>query len=113
MVFFETEEYNIIPELVGTIPKLHPQWKISHEFKPRTYETRTYPIPVSLRVVSKEQKILKIDFPFPNMRMKLKGALRDVAPIVCPAPSLGQWSRVGISHERNEEEGNYTLAFSV
>ena len=112
LVFFDTEEENIWPGLVGTIPKLHPQWKISHELKPISYERETYnPIPVSLRVVRKEKTVLTIDFPFPNMRMKV--ALRDVAPIVCPAPSLGEWSKIEITHERNEQEGNYILALSV
>ena len=97
---------------MGTIPKLHPQWKISHEFKPLTYERETYnPIPVSLRVVRKEKTVLKIDFSFPNMRIRV--AVRDVAPIVCPALLLGEWSKIEITHERNEQEGNYILALSV
>ena len=45
--------------------------------------------------------------------MRIRVAVRDVAPIVCPAPLPGEWSKIEITHERNEQEGNYTLALSV
>ena len=41
-----------------TIPKLRPQWKILHEFKPRGYVINHTP-PVSLRVDAKEHRIFE------------------------------------------------------
>ena len=111
MVFFTedyTFEYEIMHDHVSTIPMLEPQWKIIHEFKPIRYKNATaYPSPVSLRVFCKKRLVLKISFPFPNMRL-----VHQDASISCPAPSLGEWSRIEISHER-DEKGKYTLAMSV
>ena len=102
-----------------TIPKLRPQWKILHEFKPRGYVINHTP-PVSLRVDAKEHRIFEIDFPprwglwatnsVQMMRLVLWGETRNYEVAVCRAP--GKWSRIEISHER-EEDGKYTLAMAV
>ena len=101
-----------------TISKLRPQWKILHEFKPRGYVINNTP-PVSLRVDAKEHRIFEIDFPprwglwatnSVQMRLVLWGETRNYEVAVCRAP--GKWSRIEISHER-EEDGKYTLAMAV
>ena len=101
-----------------TIPKLRPQWKILHEFKPRGYVINHTP-PVSLRVDAKEHRIFEIDFPprwglwatnSVQMRLVLWGETRNYEVAVCRAP--GKWSRIEISHER-DDEGNHTLAMAV
>ena len=101
-----------------TLPKLRPQWKILHEFKPRGYVINHTP-PVSLRVDAKEHRIFEIDFPprwglwatnSVQMRLVLWGETRNYEVAVCRAP--GKWSRIEISHER-EEGGKYTLAMAV
>ena len=89
---------------IGTIRKLQPQWRISHQFKPRSYENgSTDPIPVSLRVTFRKKLLLTVEFPFPNMRVKfgLKAAL-----LVCqaPAPPPGTWSKIEVAHKRIEQE---------
>ena len=103
---------------VHTIPKLRPQWKILHEFKPRGYVINHTP-PVSLRVDAKEHRIFEIDFPprwglwatdSVQMRLVLWGETRNYEVAVCRAPH--KWNRIEISHER-EEDGKYTLAMAV
>ena len=93
---------------VGTIPKLRPQWKIIHEFKPISYESS----PVSLRILSLKRRVLQIDFPAPNMGLATLQSSTHQYAIVCKAPLLGgEWCKVEISHEK--EEDKYTLAMSV
>ena len=88
---------------IGTIRKLQPQWRISHQFKLRSYENGSTdpdpPPPVSLRVTFRKNLLLTIEFPFPNMRVKF-GRSCKVAPIVCQAPSLCKWSKIEITHKR-------------
>ena len=98
---------------MGTIRKLRPQWKILHEFKPISYESSAaYTTPVSLRVDCKNQKVLQIDFPAPNMRLTTLQCIPNQYAIVCKAPLLGGgWCKVEISHEKEGEK--FTLAMSV
>ena len=98
-----------------TIPKLRPQWKILHEFKPISYESSAaYTTPVSLRVDCKNQKVLEIDFPAPNMRLTTLQCIPHQYAIVCKAPFLGgDWCKVEISHEKEEMEAKYSLTMSV
>ena len=89
---------------IGTIRKLQPQWRISHQFKPRSYENgSTDPIPVGLRVTFRKKLLLTIDFPFPNMRVKFG---LKAAPLVCqaPAPPPGTWSKIEVTHKRLDIE---------
>ena len=89
---------------IGTIRKLQPQWRISHQFKPRSYENgSTDPIPVGLRVTFRKKLLLTIEFPFPNMRVKFG---LKAAPLVCqaPAPPPGTWSKIEVTHKRIERE---------
>ena len=90
---------------VGTIRKLQPQWRISHQFETSFYGRHSQePFPVSLRVVFGSRRLLKIDFPFPNMRVKF-GRSCMVAPIVCQAPPPGKWSKIEVTHKRLDIEG--------
>ena len=97
-----------------TIPKLRPQWKILHEFKPLSYESSAaYTTPVSMRVVCSKRQVLKIDFPGPNMRLTTLQRAPHQYAIVCKAPLLGgDWCKVEISHEK-EGDDKFTLAMSV
>ena len=89
---------------VGTIRKLQPQWSISHQFQPSFYERHSQdPFPVSLRVVFGSRRLLKIDFPFPNMRVRF-GRSCKAAPIVCQAPPSGTWSKIEVTHKRLDIE---------
>ena len=49
------------------------------------------------------RRLLKIDFPFPNMRVKF-GRSCKVAPIVCQAPPPGTWSKIEVTHKRLDIE---------
>lgn len=125
LVFFDNDEMSIMMlELVGSIPKLRPQWKIIHKFQPLSYETQTRdPAPVSMRIYSNEQLVLTIDFPVvllpsssaQHMRLSVlcrKPCNRDYAFILCQQPLLGgDWSKIEIIHEENE--GRYTLVMAV
>ena len=109
LVFFDQDEYDMPEEddhPIGTIRKLQPQWRISHQFKPRSYENgSTDPIPVSLRVTFRKKLLLTIEIPFPNMRVKFG---LKAAPLVCqaPAPPPGAWSKIEVAHKRIEQEDN-------
>ena len=116
MVFFnEVDVENIMwGNWEGTIPKLRPQWKILLEFLPLAARTN----PLSLWVLCKEQQVLEIQFPVPNMSLTtLKCILPDHQYAVeCKAPFLeGDWSKVEITHEKEEGEGEeeFTLTLSV
>ena len=116
MVFFNEVdvEYTMWGNWVGTIPKLRPQWKILLEFLPLVART----VPVSLSVKCKEQQVLEIQFPAPNISLTtLKCILPDHQYAVeCKAPFLeGDWSKVEITHEKEEGEGEeeFTLTLSV
>ena len=62
------------------------------------------PFPVSLRVFfGWSRRLLEIDFPFPNMRVKF-GRSCKVAPIVCQAPPPGTWSKIEVTHKRLDIE---------
>ena len=93
MVFFNEVdvEFEMWGNWVGTIPKLRPQWKILLEFLPLAARTN----PLSLWVLCKEQQVLEIQFPVPNMSLTtLKCILPDHQYAVeCKAPFLeGDWS---------------------
>ena len=59
---------------------------------------------VSLEVHSQKQQIFKIDFPAPNMRLVFPMASlqvdNDQGVFSCPAPLLGEWTRIEVTHER-------------
>ena len=114
MVFFnEVDVENIMwGNWVGTIPKLRPQWKILLEFLPLAARTN----PLSLWVLCKEQQVLEIQFPVPNMSLTtLKCILPDHQYAVeCKAPFLeGDWSKVEITHEKEEGGEEFTLTLSM
>ena len=72
---------------------------------------------VSLEVYSQKQQIFKIDFPAPNMRLVFPMASlqvdNDQGVFSCPAPLLGEWTRIEVTYERDREVGRFTLAMSV
>ena len=53
----------------------------------------------------RKKLLLKIEFPFPNMRVKF--GLKAVS-LVCqaPAPPPGTWSKIEVTHKRIEQEDN-------
>ena len=112
----ERKELDILEApFLGEIPKLQPQWKIIHEFRPiGWFEMCTY---VSLEVYSQKQQIFKIDFPAPNMRLVFPMASlqvdNDQGVFSCPAPLLGEWTRIEVTHEREPEVGRFTVALAV
>ena len=98
----------------GHNPKADQQWKILLEFLPLAARTN----PLSLWVLCKEQQVLEIQFPVPNMSLT---TLKCILPnhqyaVECKAPFLeGDWSKVEITHEKEEGEGEeeFTLTLSV
>ena len=114
MVFFNEVEFDNIRRgrCVGHVGKLRPQWKILLEFLPLDRLTN----PLKLWMDCKEQEVLQIQFPAPNMT-----TLKCILPnhqyaVECKAPFLeGDWSKVEITHEKEEGEGEeeFTLTLSV
>ena len=108
-----------------TIPKLRPQWKIIHEFKPNAAHGNNHTSPASLTVDGGGGRIFEIDFPLlphpqlPTNPVQMRlvrwegNGHNEVVVAVCHAPdNWSTWSRCEVSHER-DAEGNYTLAMAV
>ena len=119
---FDTEEYLITnSKTLATIPKLAAQWKIMHEFRPVEYPQPGAPdtsenIPVSLWVIVPMQKIVLacISFPFPHIALQVPDP--DGGKKVSkyqPLPQVGEWTRIEISCEEDEEDGNFFVVLSV
>ena len=58
-----------------------------------------------------KQLLLKIDFPFCPPYMGLVHG--DAASIFRPVPPSDEWSKIQISYEKSEQEGEYTLALAL
>ena len=104
---------------MARIPKLGPQWKIIHDFKPTEYLQELRPSgSLCLRVVKPfRHGVVGLCFCFPNIvllhsilgdnNQAQTGAFLQISEL----PQLGEWTRIEISHE--EEDGKYFLSLSV
>ena len=105
--------------ILARLPKLGPQWKIIHDFKPTEYIHEEQPSgSLCLRVMKPfSHGLVGLCFSFPKIYLDhcilgdnnqtQTGALLQSNQL----PGLGEWTRIEISHE--EEDGKYFLSLSV
>ena len=113
LVFFDTEEHQIIDELVqlAAFPQLGPQWKIIHDFKPTKYPGIGWSLWVHLEGTS----FSKLTVRFLDIMPKMVVANEDGTPLVKGSnqlPPVGEWTRIEIGHEGGEN-GTYFLSLTV
>ena len=106
---------------LATIPKLEAQWKIIHDFKPTEYCQNGKGGCVSLRIgcggVSREKAGIVFYQSISKNVLKAgilydEGLATEHLAIKCnKIPPIGEWTRMEISHEK--EDGKYFLSFSI
>ena len=121
MVYFEfdTEEYLITEsKTLTTIPKLGAQWKIMHDFRPLEYpqETASGITHVGLWIIvpSSNTVLACISFPFPNIALQVPDPVtgKKVSKYQ-PLPQVGEWTRIEVSCEKEDEDGRFFVALSI
>ena len=115
LLFFDTEEHQIptdkgFKSLVD-IPKLGPQWKIIHEFKP----TDHLELQTAIALTAGKPAHSGVFLIFGPLNIYLCGFFGDdPAHTILKStqlPKIGEWSRIEMSHE--EVDGKYFLSLSV
>ena len=109
---------------LAIIPKLEAQWKIIHEFKPTEYFQNTQRVYLSLgiRYGGASQEKAGIDICISNVPelsayfkagiLSDEGLQTEKLAIKCnKIPPIGEWTRLEISHEK--EDSKYFLSFSI
>ena len=105
---------------MARIPKLAREWKIVHDFKPTEYlQTSQQPGSLCVRVEKPfRHGLVGVCFSFPRIVLahsilrENKQAETGVFLQSNQLPELGEWTRIEISHEE-EEEGKYFLSLTV
>ena len=106
---------------LAIIPKLEAQWKIIHDFKPTEYfqNAKGGYLSLGLRCGGVSREKAGIVF-FPSiLKLSTKAGIRsdeglptEHLAIECnKIPPIGEWTRMEISHEK--EDGKYFLSFSI
>ena len=107
LVYFDTEENQITDEKVQlvAIPKLGPQWKIIHDFKPTKFLEFRWSFWIALEGTSFSS--LGVRFLPPNIFLANEdGQLMGSNQVLI----VGEWTRLEIIYEAREE-GKFFLTF--
>ena len=103
---------------LANIPKLGFQWKVIHDFKPTAYLTddncNGCEEPGTIRVKQSQDGIdlgdIIMTFPVGEECVRL--FLEPVPEDGIPLPEVGQWTRVELTQEFDENEGSHFLSLS-
>ena len=102
---------------LAEIPKVGNQWKIIHDFKPTAYLSddncngNTQPGTIFVTQGSSMDLDYCITFPVGGGRVRLSVDNMNVGEIM-QLPQIGEWTRVELAQEFDEDEGTYFLSLS-
>ena len=120
MIFFDTSEHQLGEKRLFQLPALGDQWKIIFDFKPTEYiQDKRLRIVMSLVVGHNDPRVagysLAIGPPKIFLRCRIKrpnASVQEVGSVESnELPVVGEWTRVEISHEK--EEDKYFLYLTV
>ena len=118
MIFFDTNEHQLGEKRLFQLPPLGGQWKIIFDFKPTEYiQDERKRIVMSLGMGHNDQRVtaysLAIGSPKICLCCRIKHPNAGVHSVVesNELPVVGEWTRVEISHEK--EEDKYFLYLTV
>ena len=120
--YFDLEERQIgYRRTVANIPKVGTQWKIIHDFKPTAYltddncngETDPGTIDVNLTCSASGLNVGGYCMAFPvGVELYVFGMPLEVSNVSMQRPAVGEWTRVELTQEFDDNVGTYFVSLS-